>query len=137
MHPLLKLSLFPLLIAGLIGLDAGFGKKARQKEASQSAKITQDHAAAAIATTGTPVFAWKGETLKDYWECTQHALDFPNNQGPTLIVDDGGDATLMIHKGIEIEQHPNLLQQIRQRVVYLRRSCQHRRRRLLLVQRSR
>ncbi len=70
---------------------------------------TQDHAAAAIATTGTPVFAWKGETLKDYWECTQHALDFPNDQGPTLIVDDGGDATLMIHKGVEIEQNPKLL----------------------------
>ena len=70
---------------------------------------TQDHAAAAIAKTGTPVFAWKGETLKEYWECTQHALNFPNNQGPQLIVDDGGDATLMIHKGVEIEQQPNLL----------------------------
>jgi adenosylhomocysteinase len=70
---------------------------------------TQDHAAAAIAKTGTPVYAWKGESLKDYWECTQHALDFPDNQGPQLIVDDGGDATLMIHKGVEIERQPNLL----------------------------
>jgi adenosylhomocysteinase len=70
---------------------------------------TQDHAAAAIAQTDTPVYAWKGETLKDYWDCTQKALNFPNNQGPHLIVDDGGDATLMIHKGVEIEQNPTLL----------------------------
>ena len=70
---------------------------------------TQDHAAAAIAKGGTPVFAWKGETLKDYWWCTQKALDFGNGKGPTLIVDDGGDATLMIHKGYEIEENPKLL----------------------------
>ncbi len=70
---------------------------------------TQDHAAAAIATTGTPVFAWKGETLEEYWECTLDALTFPNGQGPTLIVDDGGDATLMVHKGVEIEKNPALL----------------------------
>ena len=66
---------------------------------------TQDHAAAAIATAGTPVFAWKGETLEEYWECTLDALTFPNGQGPTLIVDDGGDATLMVHKGVEIEKN--------------------------------
>jgi adenosylhomocysteinase len=70
---------------------------------------TQDHAAAAIAKADIPVFAWKGESLKDYWQCTLQALTFPNNQGPTLIVDDGGDATLMIHKGVEIEKDPSLL----------------------------
>lgn len=70
---------------------------------------TQDHAAAAIADEGVPVFAWKGETLKDYWWCTQKALDFGNGKGPHLIVDDGGDATLMVHKGYEIEDHPDLL----------------------------
>jgi len=64
---------------------------------------TQDHAAAAIAKTGTPVFAWKGETLEDYWECTFRALSFPGGKGPQLIVDDGGDATLIIHKGYELE----------------------------------
>ncbi len=70
---------------------------------------TQDEAAAAIASSGTPVFAWKGESLKDYWWTTQKALDFGNGLGPTLIVDDGGDATLMIHKGVEIEKNPELL----------------------------
>lgn len=70
---------------------------------------TQDEAAAAIAKAGISVFAWRGETLKDYWWCTYKALDFPNNLGPTLIVDDGGDATLMIHKGIEIENNPEIL----------------------------
>jgi adenosylhomocysteinase len=69
---------------------------------------TQDHAAAAIAKTGVPVFAWKGETLPEYWWCTLKALSFPNG-GPDLIVDDGGDATLMIHKGVEIEKDPTLL----------------------------
>ncbi|MGC6465838.1 MAG: adenosylhomocysteinase [Akkermansiaceae bacterium] len=69
---------------------------------------TQDHAAAAIAQTGTPVFAWKGETLEEYWWCTWQALQFPNPEGgtplgPQLIVDDGGDATLLIHKGYELE----------------------------------
>ena len=64
---------------------------------------TQDHAAAAIAATGTPVFAWKGETLEEYWWCTQQALTFPGGLGPQLIVDDGGDATLLIHKGYELE----------------------------------
>ncbi len=71
---------------------------------------TQDEAAAAIAKAGIPVFAWKGETLRGYWQCTKKALDFKNDLGPTLIVDDGGDATLMVHKGIEIENNPNLLE---------------------------
>ncbi|HLC90483.1 MAG TPA: adenosylhomocysteinase [Candidatus Nanoarchaeia archaeon] len=71
---------------------------------------TQDHAAAALAAKGIPVFAWKGESLKDYWWCTIKALDFGNWQGPDLIVDDGGDATLMIHKGVEIEKNPAELQ---------------------------
>jgi adenosylhomocysteinase len=64
---------------------------------------TQDHAAAAIAEAKIPVFAWKGETLEEYWDCTLDALTFPNGQGPQLIVDDGGDATLLIHKGYELE----------------------------------
>ena len=64
---------------------------------------TQDHAAAAIAVGGTPVFAWKGETLEEYWWCTWQALQFPDGKGPQLIVDDGGDATLLIHKGYEME----------------------------------
>jgi adenosylhomocysteinase len=70
---------------------------------------TQDHAAAAIAKAGVPVFAWKGESLAEYWWCTQRALDFGDNQGPDLIVDDGGDATLMVHKGVEVERDPSLL----------------------------
>ncbi len=70
---------------------------------------TQDHAAAAIAKSGVPVFAWKGETLKEYWECAQRALDFGDGKGPHLIVDDGGDATLIVHKGVEIEKNPSLL----------------------------
>src|SRR2546430_482687 len=65
---------------------------------------TQDHAAAAIAKTGTPVFAWKGETLEEYWDCTLDAVTFPSNNGPELVVDDGGDVTLLIHKGYELEQ---------------------------------
>ena len=64
---------------------------------------TQDHAAAAIAAVGVPVFAWKGETLEDYWWCTDQALSHPGGLGPQLIVDDGGDATLYIHKGYELE----------------------------------
>ena len=70
---------------------------------------TQDHAAAAIAKKGVPVFAWKGENLKEYWWCTQKALDFGDGKGPHLIVDDGGDATLMVHKGYEVEENPKLL----------------------------
>ena len=64
---------------------------------------TQDHAAAAIAETGVPVFAWKGETLDEYWDCTFQALTWPDGSGPDQIVDDGGDATLLIHKGVELE----------------------------------
>jgi adenosylhomocysteinase len=64
---------------------------------------TQDHAAAAIAEAGIPVFAWKGETLEEYWECTLSALTWPDGSGPEQIVDDGGDATLLIHKGVELE----------------------------------
>jgi len=64
---------------------------------------TQDHAAAAIADSGVPVFAWKGESLEEYWWCTMQALTFPDGSGPDLIVDDGGDATLLIHKGYELE----------------------------------
>ena len=65
---------------------------------------TQDHAAAAIAVTGTPVFAWKGETLEEYWDCTLDAVSFPGGKGPQLVVDDGGDVTMLIHKGYELEQ---------------------------------
>ncbi|MEE0948015.1 MAG: adenosylhomocysteinase [Bacteroidales bacterium] len=70
---------------------------------------TQDHAAAAIAQSGVPVFAWKGETMEEYWWCTNQALSFPNGEGPDLIVDDGGDATLLIHKGYAAENNPALL----------------------------
>src|SRR4029077_6178956 len=77
---------------------------------------TQDHAAAAVAggraenggtiatPKGTPLFAWKGETLDEYWWCTEQALEWPDGSGPTLIVDDGGDATLLVHKGVEFEK---------------------------------
>jgi len=68
---------------------------------------TQDHAASAIAATGTPVFAWKGETLEEYWELTLKAVLFPGDQGPELVVDDGGDVTLLIHKGYELENGSN------------------------------
>ena len=71
---------------------------------------TQDHAAAAIAAAGIPVFAWKGETLTEYWQCTKKALTFPDGSGPDLIVDDGGDATIMIHKGLEIQKDPSILE---------------------------
>jgi adenosylhomocysteinase len=70
---------------------------------------TQDHAAAAIAAKGIPVFAWKGESLEEYWWCTYQALTFEGNKGPNLIVDDGGDATLMIHKGFDAEKNPDIL----------------------------
>jgi adenosylhomocysteinase len=65
---------------------------------------TQDHAAAAIAAAGIPVFAWKGETLEEYWQCTEQALLWPDGEGPNMILDDGGDATLLVHKGVEFEQ---------------------------------
>jgi adenosylhomocysteinase len=70
---------------------------------------TQDHAAAAIAAAGIPVFAWKGESLEDYWWCTAQALSFPDGKGPNLIVDDGGDASLLVHKGYKAEEDPSLL----------------------------
>ncbi len=70
---------------------------------------TQDHAAAAIAARGIPVFAWKGETLEEYWWCTAQALTFPGGKGPQLIVDDGGDATLLIHLGYQAEKDPKIL----------------------------
>ena len=70
---------------------------------------TQDHAAAAIAKAGIPVFAWKGETLAEYWWCTERALDFGEGLGPNLIVDDGGDATLMIHRGYAAEKDASVL----------------------------
>ncbi len=65
---------------------------------------TQDHAAAAIAVTGVPVFAWKGESLEEYWWCTYQAVSHPNGKGPELVVDDGGDVTLLLHKGYELEE---------------------------------
>ena len=70
---------------------------------------TQDHAAAAIAAGGIPVFAWKGETLEEYWWATEQALTWPDGSGPDLIIDDGGDATLMVHLGYEAEENPGLL----------------------------
>ena len=70
---------------------------------------TQDHAAAAIASEGIPVFAWKGETLEEYWWCTLQALSFPDGKGPNLIVDDGGDATLLVHLGYKAEEDPSIL----------------------------
>jgi adenosylhomocysteinase len=71
---------------------------------------TQDHAAAAIAKAGIPVFAWKGETLEEYWWCTEQALTFPEGKGPMLIVDDGGDATLLIHLGYKAENDKSVLE---------------------------
>jgi adenosylhomocysteinase len=71
---------------------------------------TQDHAAAAIAKAGIPVFAWKGETLEEYWWCTDQALTFPGGKGPNLIVDDGGDATLLVHSGYKAENDSSVLE---------------------------
>lgn len=73
---------------------------------------TQDHAAAAIAASGVPVFAWKGETLEEYWWCTLQALTFDGHQGPTVIVDDGGDATMMIHIGVAAEKDAKVLDKV-------------------------
>jgi adenosylhomocysteinase len=70
---------------------------------------TQDHAAAAIAARGTPVFAWKGESLEEYWDCTLDAIFWADGKGPQLIVDDGGDATLLIHRGYAAEENPTIL----------------------------
>jgi adenosylhomocysteinase len=72
---------------------------------------TQDHAAAAIAAKGIPVFAWKGESLEEYWWCTNQALTFPGGNGPHLVVDDGGDATLLLHWGLKAEKDPDFLNQ--------------------------
>jgi adenosylhomocysteinase len=71
---------------------------------------TQDHAAAASAAAGIPVFAWKGESLEEYWWCTAQALNFPGGKGPNMIVDDGGDATLLVHKGYEAEKDSSILE---------------------------
>jgi adenosylhomocysteinase len=71
---------------------------------------TQDHAAAAIAAAGIPVFAWKGESLEEYWWCTAQALTFPGGKGPNLLVDDGGDASLMVHLGYKAEKDPKVLE---------------------------
>lgn len=92
-----------VLIETLVALGA------QVRWASCNIFSTQDHAAAAIAKAGVPVFAWKGETLEEYWWCTLQALTFPDGKGPQLIVDDGGDATLLIHKGYAIENKPALL----------------------------
>ncbi|MDQ3571618.1 MAG: adenosylhomocysteinase [Actinomycetota bacterium] len=86
-----------VLIETLIALGA------EVRWASCNIFSTQDHAAAAIAAAGIPVFAWKGETLEEYWWCTQQALLWPEGEGPNMILDDGGDATLLIHKGVEFE----------------------------------
>jgi adenosylhomocysteinase len=87
-----------VLIETLVALGA------RVRWASCNIFSTQDHAAAAIAKTGVPVFAWKGESLEEYWWSTYQALSHPDGKGPQLIVDDGGDATLLIHKGYELEE---------------------------------
>lgn len=87
-----------VLIETLVALGASV------RWASCNIYSTQDHAAAAIAAAGIPVFAWKGETLEEYWWCTKEALTFGKNLGPTLIVDDGGDATMLIHMGVELEK---------------------------------
>ncbi|MDR2409733.1 MAG: adenosylhomocysteinase [Bacteroidales bacterium] len=92
-----------VLIETLVSLGANV------RWASCNIFSTQDHAAAAIAAKGIPVFAWKGETLEEYWQCTCQALSFPEGKGPQLIVDDGGDATLLIHKGYAAENNPALL----------------------------
>jgi adenosylhomocysteinase len=87
-----------VLIETLIALGA------EVRWASCNIFSTQDHAAAAIAAAGIPVFAWKGETLEEYWWCTEQALDWPDGEGPNMILDDGGDATLLVHKGVEYEK---------------------------------
>lgn len=93
-----------VLIETLVALGA------KVRWASCNIFSTQDHAAAAIAQKEMPVFAWKGESLEDYWWCTEQALNFGNGGGPDLIIDDGGDATVMIHKGVEVERDPLVLE---------------------------
>jgi adenosylhomocysteinase len=95
--------------AVLIETLAALGAEVRW--ASCNIFSTQDHAAAAIAQAGIPVFAWKNETLEEYWWCTEQILQFSDGQGPDLIVDDGGDATLLIHKGVEAEKNPSVVEQ--------------------------
>ena len=87
-----------VLIETLVALGASV------RWASCNIFSTQDHAAAAMAQSGVPVFAWKGESLEEYWWCTYQALSHPNGKGPQLVIDDGGDATLLIHKGYELEE---------------------------------
>src|SRR5450432_3373960 len=87
-----------VLIETLVALGA------QVRWASCNIFSTQDHAAAAIAKTGVPVFAWKGESLEEYWWCTNRAISFPDGKGPQLVVDDGGDVTLLIHKGYQLEE---------------------------------
>jgi adenosylhomocysteinase len=87
-----------VLIETLVALGA------KIRWASCNIFSTQDHAAAALAAAGIPVFAWKGETLEEYWACTERALDWPDGEGPNMILDDGGDATLLVHKGVEFER---------------------------------
>ncbi|MEI7422351.1 MAG: adenosylhomocysteinase [Prolixibacteraceae bacterium] len=93
--------------AVLIETLSSLGAKVRW--ASCNIFSTQDHAAAAIAESGIPVFAWKGENLEEYWWCTERALDFGNGLGPQMIVDDGGDATMMVHIGNAAEKDPSIL----------------------------
>ena len=83
---------------------------ARVRWASCNIFSTQDHAAAAIVAAGTPVFAWKGETLREYWDCALESLTWPDADGPDLVVDDGGDATLLVHLGYEAENDPSVLE---------------------------
>ena len=90
-----------ILIETLVDLGANV------RWASCNIFSTQDQAAAAIAKAGIPVFAWKGETLEEYWDCTLDAVTFPGNKGPELVVDDGGDVTLLIHKGYQLENGDN------------------------------
>jgi adenosylhomocysteinase len=87
-----------VLIETLVALGA------EVRWASCNIYSTQDHAASAIATAGIPVFAWKGETLEEYWWCTEQALTWPDGKGPNMILDDGGDATMLVHKGVEFEK---------------------------------
>ena len=92
-----------VLIETLVALGA------KVRWASCNIFSTQDHAAAAIAASGIPVFAWKGETLEEYWWCTDQALTFEDGKGPNLVVDDGGDATLLLHLGYKSENDPSIL----------------------------
>src|SRR5687767_13089051 len=88
--------------AVLIETLAALGAEVRW--ASCNIFSTQDHAAAAIAARGIPVYAWKGETLEEYWWCTEQVLQWPDGGGPNMILDDGGDATLLVHKGVDYEK---------------------------------